>query len=140
MNIRYHKTLLTLVAVSLLASGTALAQKGPGRGDDDGWHRPSPPTAEDRLARMSNALGLTPEQSLQMLQIMQEQEQERAALREETMALMGDRICTQRAEHEQAVLDILTDEQAELFLQFKSEREARALQRGGHHFGPECSE
>ena len=123
MNTRFNKTLITLTLAGLLVSASAFAQKGHGPGGNDGdWFRGHKPTVEDRLARISDALELTPEQSVQMLQALQEQEQQRLALREETMALMGDKICAQREAHEQAVLDILTAEQAELFLEHQARR------------------
>lgn len=145
MNTRLNKPLIILTLAGLLASASAFAQKGNGPGGNDGdWMRGHKPTVEERLARISDALDLTPEQSVQMLQVLQEHEQQRLALHEETMALMGDRICAQREAHEQAVLDILTAEQAELFLQHQAQRSARAQERAqasGRPFnGPDCSD
>lgn len=141
MNTRFKKTLIILTLSGLLVSAGAFAQKGPGPGGYDGdWLRGHKPTVEERLARISEALDLTPEQSVQMLQVLQEQEQQRLALHEETMALMGEKICAQRETHELAVLDILTAEQAELFLEHQAQRHERARARGRSLNGPDCSD
>lgn len=146
MNPRISKTAAFVATLCLLSAGTAFAQNqngGPqgGRNGDHDWQK-GPPSVEEKLARISNALGLDDEQSLQMLELLQNQEQQRAALYEQTMALMGEEICAQRSAHEQAVLDILTTEQAEQFVAIKQSRnerrQARENRRGGG--GLDCPE
>jgi hypothetical protein len=78
-----------------------------------------------------------------MLVILQQQEKDRKALHEQTMAIMGAEICAQKAEAEEAIISILDPEQTELFLQMKEQRQARADERNHHWKGkdlPDCSE
>ena len=126
MNTRLSKTIMILAVVSLLTAGSALAQRQ--NGDRD-WQK-GPPSVEEKLARISAALGLDDQQSVDMLVVLQEQEQYKAALHEQTMALMGPEICAQKAASEAAVLAILTAEQTELYLQIKEERKAQAEHKG----------
>ena len=107
MNTRLTKTASILAVVSLLAAGSAFAEKQHGGRD---WQK-GPPSVEERLARISAALDLNDEQSLEMLAILQEQEENKAALHEQMMELMGPEICAQRAQTEEAILGILTAEQ-----------------------------
>ena len=142
MNPRISKTAAFVATLCLLSAGTAFAQnqKGGPKHDRD-WQK-GPPSVEEKLARISTALELSDEQSVQMLELLQAQEQQRAAMHEQTMALMGEEICAQRAAHEQAVLDILTAEQTEQFLEIKAardeRRQGRENRRGGG--GLDCSE
>jgi len=127
MRNRLSSTIVLLALAGLIASGNATAQNPPPDRDRD-WHK-GPPRVEERLARISAALDLSDEQSAQMLGILQEQEQKRAALQEQTMALLGPEICAQRAEAEEAVLSILDEEQADRYFELKQQREERAGQR-----------
>jgi hypothetical protein len=70
--------------------------------------------------------------------VLQEQEESRAALREQSMALLGPEICAQRLEAEEATLAILTIEQAGLFLEMAEQRRQKDGRRG--HGGPDCTE
>lgn len=145
MNTRFSKTVAFVATLCLLGAGSALAQNqgGPkgGPNHDRDWQK-GPPSVEEKLARVSAALDLSDEQALQMLEILQANEQQRTALREQTMALMGDEICAQRSAHEQAVLDILTAEQVEIYTEIKAQREERMLNRGKRRGGGglECPE
>lgn len=125
MKVFLKTTASVLTVASLLAAGSAYAE--PRKGDRD-WHK-GPPSVEEVLARMSNALDLSDEQSADLLAILQEQERDRQALHDQTMALMGAEICAQRAQGEAAILEILDAEQTELFLQMKEERRTRAADR-----------
>jgi len=135
MNTRFSKTIMALAIVCLLSAGNAFAQKQNGGRD---WQ--TTPSVEDKLARISGALDLSDEQSMEMLQILQEQERQRLALHEQTMALMGPEICAQRANHEEAILAILTAEQAGLFQQHTEQRRDRAGRKGSSRGanGPDC--
>jgi Spy/CpxP family protein refolding chaperone len=134
------KTTISILAVSsLLAAGSAFAQNP--KGDRDG--RRGPPSVEQQLARISRALELTDEQSTQMLVILQDAEKSRKALHEQSMAVVGDEVCAQKAATEEAILSILDVEQAESFIVMKAEREERKQGRSGSgkgRGGPDCSD
>jgi len=132
-------TISILAVTSLLAAGNVLA-KHP-KGDRDG-HK-GPPSVEEQLARISDSLELSDEQSAEMLVILQEADKNRAALHEQTMEIMGAAICAQKAQTEEAILSVLDDGQAESFLEMKAEREARAQDRSHSRKGrggPDCDE
>jgi hypothetical protein len=137
MNTRLNKSFLTLVALGLLITGPALAQDR----DRDRDGRRGPPSAETMLAQLSDHLNLSNEQSVDMLVVLQEQAAERAALHEQTMQLLGPEICAQKASDEAEILEILTANQAEQFLQMQEERQARAAERNRSRGGnrPDCS-
>jgi len=126
MNTRLSKMISILAIVSLLSAGSILAQS---RNSDNDWQK-GPPSVEERLARISAALNLDSQQSLEMHTILQEQAENRAALHEQAMAMLGPEICAQRAEQEEAILTILDPEQTELFMQIKQERQANANRKG----------
>jgi len=126
MNTRLSKMISILAIVSLLSAGSILAQS---RNSDNDWQK-GPPSVEERLARISAALNLDSQQSLEMHTILQEQAENRAALHEQAMAMLGPEICAQRAEQEEAMLTILDPEQTELFMQIKQERQANANRKG----------
>jgi len=132
--------LVTILAIgSLLMAGGAIAQNQKGERD---WLN-GPPSVEEKLARISEALDLSDEQSLEMLAVLQQQENDRQAMHDQTMELMGEEICAQRAQTETSILAILDDDQAELFLQMKEERKAHAGERKRSRKGREpldCSE
>jgi Spy/CpxP family protein refolding chaperone len=127
----FLKPVVSVLAIaSLLVAGSAFAQyqKSEKGWPDKDWHK-GPPSTEEKLARISQALELSDEQSAEMLALLQEQEIARQALHERTMALMGDEICAQKNQAEEAILAILEPEQVELFQQMKDDRLARANSR-----------
>jgi len=126
MNTRLIRMISILAVVSLLAAGSAFAEKQYGGRD---WQK-GPPSVEERLARISAALDLSGEQSLEMLAILQEQEENKAALHEQMMEIMGPEICAQRAQTEEAILGILTAEQTELYLQIREDRQGKSRKKG----------
>jgi hypothetical protein len=136
----FLKPIVSILAVaSLLAAGGAFAQQQQKGGKD--WQK-GPPSVEEKLARISNALDLSDQQSAEMLAVLQEQESYRQALNERTMEIMGAEICAQKAQAEEAILAILDTDQAELFLQIQEERQIRANRRsrsGKGHDAPDCS-
>jgi len=129
MNTRLSKMVSILAIASLLTAGSVLAQN---RQSDNDWQK-GPPTAEEKLARISAALNLNGDQSQEMLRLLQEEGEQRAALHEQTMMLMGPEICAQRAEHEEAMLAILDQDQTELFMQMKKQRQASATRSQGRN-------
>lgn len=133
MNTVLKKTVLISALLCLMASGSVLAQKQQGGRDWQG----GPPSVEQKLARISEALDLSDEQSVQMLVVLQEQEASRIALHEQSMALLGPEICAQRLETEESILAILTPEQADQFLEMAEQRRQKAgnRDRGGKNRG-----
>jgi Spy/CpxP family protein refolding chaperone len=138
MKALFKKAALILAVLSLLATGTAVAQKY----DGERAGKNGPPSVEDKLAHMSEALNLSDQQAVDMLQLLQQHDAERAALHDQTMALMGPEICAQKADEEDSILAILTPEQAEQFQQMKEQRKARATERdrGRGKNRPDCSD
>lgn len=137
MNTRLTKTASILAVVSLLAAGSAFAEKQHGGRE---WQK-GPPSVEERLARISAALDLSYDQSQDMLAILQEQEENKAALHEQIMEMMGPEICAQKAQTEEAILGILTAEQTELYLQIREERQGKPQRKGrGGNAELDCSD
>jgi len=126
MNSRLSKAASVLAVASLLSAGSVVAQH---HKDDSDWQK-RPASTEEKLARISTALGLSDEQSVQMLVVLQQQAENRAALHQQKMTLLGPEICAQRAETEDAILAILTAEQTELFLQIKEDRQNNPDRKG----------
>jgi hypothetical protein len=124
----FLKPIVSVLAVtSLLVAGSTFAQyqKAEKNWSEKEWHK-GPPSVEQQLARLSDALDLSDEQSAEMLAILQEQEKTRQALQDRTMELMGAEICAHKAQSEEEILSILDAEQTELFLQMREERQFRA--------------
>jgi len=121
MKTRVSTAITVLAIASLLAAGSAFADNQQRNRD---WQK-GPPSVEQKLARISEALDLSDEQSSQMLRILQQQEQTKRARHDEIMALMGPEICAQRAEAEDAILSILDEEQTALYLEIRQQRQER---------------
>lgn len=134
MNTRLAKVMTILAAVGLLATGNALAQMHKGHKD---WSK-GPPTAEEQLARLSSALDLDSKQSAEMLAVLQQQEEDRAALHEKIKQQMEPEICAQRAASEKAIIAVLTAAQTEKYLQMQQERKER--HGGNRMFDLDCPE
>jgi len=139
---KFLKPIVSILAVaSLFVAGSAFAQQQHQQPGGRDWQK-GPPSVEEKLARISDALDLSAEQSAEMLAVLQEQESNRQALHERTMEIMGAEICAQKAQAEQAILAILDADQAELFLQMQEDRQIRANSRtrsGKRHDGLDCS-
>ncbi|MFC1689196.1 hypothetical protein ACFL07_05985 [Pseudomonadota bacterium] len=134
----FKNTALVLTVLGLMASGSAVAEKGDGGRD---WKQ-GPPSVEDVLARMSETLDLSNQQAIDLLVVLQQHAAERNALHEQTMVIMGPEICAQQEAAEDDVLAILTSEQAEQFMLLKEERRTKAAERA-HRKGknrPDCSQ
>ncbi len=86
---------LVVAAISLmLAGGTVVfAQTGEGQGQGQGWGRGQgqPPTAEQRLQRMSQMLNLTEAQQTQIKPILENESTQMQALRADTSLSQDDR-------------------------------------------------
>ncbi len=126
MKTRLATAITVLAMASLLSAGSAFADN---QQRDRDWQK-GPPSVEQKLARISDALDLSDEQSAQMLRILQQQEQAKRARHDEIMALMGPEICAQRAEAEDAILSILDEEQTALYLEIRQERGNKHRRQG----------
>jgi Spy/CpxP family protein refolding chaperone len=140
MNTRLTKSLVILTLGGLLAAGSAAAQnQNQGQKGLRDWQK-GPPSIEVKLARVSEALDLSDEQTVDMLLVLQEQERKRDALQDQTMVLLGPEICAHRSEAEEAMTAILTPEQIETFMQIRQERQDKARQRNrGGRGALDCS-
>jgi Spy/CpxP family protein refolding chaperone len=125
MNQRTSRISLVIAAAALLTAGGTLA----GSPDRQGSWRMGPPGAEQQLARLSQELDLTPDQSRQMLQLLQAAEDEHEALRARFFEQAGPELCAIRQSTEAEIVALLTPEQAE---QFQLLREEGALRRDRH--------
>lgn len=131
--------LATLMLAGLLSAMAALAQA---ERADRYWHH-GPPGAEGQLAHLDRALDLTDEQSLQLLEVLQVAEADRAALHERVMESIKPEICALKQSTEAEILAILTPEQAAAFEQMHQERAGRDEgRRAGRHGGRalDCSQ
>ena len=122
----------TLILAGLLTAGTAQAQA---QRSDRPWH-PGPRGAEEQLVHLDQALDLTDEQSLQMLELLQAAEAEREDLHTRAMESFQPEICALRQNTEAEILSILTPEQAAAFQQLQEERAHRRQGRRGPM--PDC--
>ena len=114
--------LTTALAVTLFAAGQLQARPDMAR------HH-GRPDAEMRVAHMSSALGLSDEQSVQLLELFQSVDEERSAMHEQTMELMKPQICELQLATRTAVNEILNDEQRVQLEEMKASRESDK----GHH-------
>ncbi|MEJ8568720.1 hypothetical protein [Elongatibacter sediminis] len=123
---------LCLFTLALVAAGTASA-----RPHGDG-HRGFPPSAEQQVARMSEALDLDDAQSAELLVILQHAEIEREELRANMEESFKPDICALRAQTAEEIRSVLNAEQIaqmEEHLERRAERaekraEKRAERRG----------
>ncbi len=125
MKPRLSKLFTFLAIASLLLAGTVMAHNPNG---DREWMK-GPPSVEEKLARISEALDLSDEQVVDLLIALQNQEQEADALREQVHEMIGPEICANRAATEDAIQAILTPEQAETWAQLREERQERREMR-----------
>ena len=138
MNRKLLSLAATLILAGLLTTSTALAQAqraDPSRSPDRPWHH-EPRGAEQQLAHLDLALGLTDEQSLQLLEVLQLAEAEREALHARAMESFQPEICALRRNTEADIFAILTPEQAETLRLLQQERAGRREHR--HGFMPDC--
>lgn len=138
MTKRFSQTILVLVAVSLLGAGTALA-KGPGNAGGEGFGAGNQQTEDgqkgspaQRMARISERLGLSEEQEVELLELFHQHEQGRADMHDAIMLQFGGEICALRAAQQEAFLAILTPEQLALHEEMQANREARGGARRGN--------
>ena len=116
---------LTLAA--LFAAGTALAQADR---LDRQWHH-GPPGPIQQLAHLEQALDLTDEQSLELLELLQAAEADREALHTRAMESFQPEACALRERTQAEIMAILTPEQAATLEQLRQERAGRRESRRG---------
>ena len=151
MNTRFVKTITTLAIVSLLAAGTVMAGNGKGAGDGSGIGQNAGGANTEanggpanRMARLSEMLGLTEAQEDAVLEFFRVRDAERQDLQAQVQAMIqaefGVAICTQRAanqgEFEALLAGLgLTDEQLALHEEMKATREERQENRKANRNG-----
>jgi len=131
MKIRTAKLPVFLAATALLASAAAYSAPP----DHDGSWRMGPPNAEQRLARMSQELDLSPEQSRRMLLLLQDAEADHEAVRARFFEEAGPELCAIRQNTEAEIMDLLTPEQAEQYQLLRDEYAQRRNQGQRKGFG-----
>lgn len=128
--VRSGKIILVAVLASTVALGIqvyALLQEGPPPGGPGYGHR-QPPSAEEKTARLTKALGLTEEQQGKVKSILEEQHQQMGKLREDTSVAPKERFAKMRELREKAhnqIKNVLTDDQKKKF-------DEMAQRRGDH--------
>jgi len=108
-------------------------------GEDGSW-RMGPPNAEQRLARLSQELGLDREQSRQMLELLQAAEADHEAVRARFFEEAGPELCAIRENTHAEIMALLTPEQAGLYQLLREENGERRIQQGRYRLGafPDC--
>jgi hypothetical protein len=128
MKTRLSLTIILTLAIGLMLSAATMAGQSSHQGNPGLFG--GPPSTAEKLARLSEALGLTAAQEVEMLEVLQANEDRRQELHQQMMDLMGAEICQSRADGEAAILAVLDEEQAELFLAKREERQARGPGKG----------
>lgn len=140
------KSRLSIIITLTLAAGlllSAAAMAGQPRHQGNPGLFGGPPGTAEKLARLSEALGLSDAQEVEMLEVLQSNEAQRQELHERTMDLMGEEICQSRADREAAILAVLDEEQTTLFLEQREKRQAGGPGKGKGRRGEpglDCSE
>jgi len=114
----------------LLALGSVMA----GPPDHDPMWRAGPPSPEQHLARLSQELDLNQEQSQQMLRVLQDAQADHDALRARMHEQFQPELCALRQDTQAGILEILTPEQGELFLELQEQNQSRAGQARQRRF------
>ncbi len=115
-----NKPLIIFLAVALLPAASLQAQP------DQGW-RQGPPDAEMRVARLTRALELSDEQSLELLKVFQAIDAERQALRQQATLQMTPQICELQLETVAEINRILDEDQMARLEDFRAKQKpARA--------------
>lgn len=132
-------TLSSIFCLAIAASTLALAE--PGRNH----HERERPSAEQRVERMTEELGLDENQAASLLEIFTATDLERETLREEHEKLIRQDICALIATSTAQVRAVLTPAQAAEFDEFMAHKAEHREERGkwhGKHRGPppDCDE
>ncbi len=126
-------TATLVLSLGLLATVPAFAAPG-GEGGHGPGHGPRH-SVEERVARLSEKLGLDDSQSARVLDIMTAAEAEREAMRAEHEAAIQADICALHTSVKSQMAEVLTAEQAaeleEVMAHMQDRREHREFHRGG---------
>ena len=125
-----NRFLLALLAAFILVSVNASAGQDRER-NGDRPERHGPPDAEMRVAKMTQQLDLSDEQSADLLVVMQGLDIERNALREEMQAQMEPELCRLQISTEREIATILTAEQLIQLEEKKGQRDGKRRGRRG---------
>jgi len=143
MTTRFSKSVLALLAASLLIAGPALAGNGNGDGTGNGGGKAAGNGGgvdtewnggpANKMARLSEMLGLSDEQEDAILNHFRDQEARREEMRAQIWAMFGPEICAQREANqgsfEALLATILDAEQLMLHEEMKANREAKRANR-----------
>ena len=117
---------------ALLAAGAVMAdpygqnENGPG-----GFRHGGPPSAERQLAWLHEQLDLTEDQSVELLPLLQARQAAQEELRARILQEMQPEMCAQKQATDADILQVLTPEQAERFLQLQERRRGTTGDRRG---------
>ena len=117
------KPAVLIASISLLTSLPLAAQQSSW---DVGERRHGFPSAEQKLARLTETLDLTDDQSLRLLEVLHAARADHDALHARMMDTFGGEICALRASTETEILAILTPEQAARFHLVKQKRQGQS--------------
>jgi hypothetical protein len=118
------KPLAIAAVAALLLSSTLEAQQA---NRPDRERRAGPPSAEQQLVRLSEALNLRDGQAIRLLEVLQNGRADHEALQERMMQDYGAEICAQRERMQEQILAVLDSDQAALFEQHRARLQNRAL-------------
>jgi Spy/CpxP family protein refolding chaperone len=136
MKNRMPKICAFLATAAMLTASTASA----GPPEQEGPWRMGPAGPEQRLARLSEQLDLSPEQSLQVLELLQAAADDHEAVRERFVEQFGPEICAIRQNTEAEILALLTPGQVAQFELLRAQgAEKQTRQRKGPKAHPDCT-
>lgn len=135
-----NRSRIAFAAALLLVAASAVARQDGGPHGDRNGHR-GPPDAEMRVAKMTQMLDLTDEQSARLLVVMQDLDLERDALHDRMMEQMKPELCDLQLRTESEINGILTPEQLVLLEEQKESRPLRNRDRARGGMGRlDCTE
>jgi len=126
-----------VATAALFAAGTVMAdpfgqnEYGPG-----GFRHGGPPSAERQLAWLHEQLDLTEEQSVELLPLLQARQAKQEELRARILDEMRPEMCALKQAADADILEVLTPEQADRFLQLQDQRRGTTGDRRGRGPGP----
>lgn len=126
-----------VATAALLATGAVMAdpygqnENGPG-----GFRHGGPPSAERQLAWLHEQLDLTEDQSVELLPLLQSRQAAQEELRARVLEEMRPEMCAQKQATDADILEVLTPEQAERYLQLQEQRRSTTGDRRGRGPGP----
>ena len=124
------KTVIWSFLFCLLLATNASAQPGP-RDGDRGWGPPSP---EDRVELLKEALNLDDKQSAKLLEILSSADAQKSALRKKHMEQIHQDMCALKKSTTGQVKSVLTPEQSAEFDKLMLLKAHMQEQRKRHHF------